>query len=230
MTALSRFTTRSMLMLALALIAFMRPAHAEITISRIDIGLPNTAVMLVQGQYDGNEILRFKSAIADIPAAVRIIAALNSPGGRVDQGFELGKFFFEARIPTIVLAGHECASSCTNAFFGGRDPVTGQPLRILASGGKLGFHNFRSNNLPDRKYTKPELEDLSRTSQQIVYAQLTYLKSVDAPIKAIVLSLGTPHEDVNWLSEADALQLGVTILNREIGRLISPANIASRTR
>ena len=212
------------------LLAALAPASAEITISRIDIGLPNTAVVLVQGQYDGNEILRFKSAIADIPSSVRIIAALNSPGGRVDQGFELGKFFFDARIPTIVLAGHECASSCTNAFFGGRDPVTGQPLRILASGGKLGFHNFRSANMPDKKYTKAELEDLSRTTQQIVHAQLMYLKAVDAPIKAIVLSLGTPHEDVNWLSEADALQLGVTILNREMGRMISPANIASRTR
>ena len=230
MTACPRTVTRILQTAVLALALLSRTAAAEITIARIDIGLPNTAVMLVQGDYDGNEILRFKSAIADIPPTVRIIAALNSPGGRVDQGFELGKFFFDARIPTIVLAGHECASSCTNAFFGGRDPVTGQPLRILASGGKLGFHNFRSTNLPDVKYTKAQLEDLSRTTQQIVYAQLAYLKSVDAPIKAIVLSLGTPHEDVNWLSEADALQLGVTVLNREMGRLITPANIASRTR
>ena len=81
-------------------------ARAEIIVSRIDIGLPNTAVFLVSGAYDGNEILRFKSAIADVPPNVRIVAALNSPGGRVTQGFALGRFFYDARITTMVLAGH----------------------------------------------------------------------------------------------------------------------------
>jgi hypothetical protein len=222
-----------LLSLALSGAAFLlcvSAAQAEITIARIDIGLPNTAVFQVTGEYDGNEILRFKTAIADVPPNVRIIAALNSPGGRMDQGFELGKFFYDARIPTIVLSGHSCASSCTNAFFGGRDPVTGRPLRIMASGAKLGFHNFRRTSLPDRAYTKEDAENISRGAQQLVYRHLIYLKSVEAPIRAIALSLGTPHDDVNWLSEADALALDITILNLESGRLVSPANLASRTR
>lgn len=205
-------------------------ARAEISVVRVDIGLPNTAVFQISGDFDGNEILRFKSAIADVPPNVRIIAALSSPGGRMDQGFELGKFFYDARIPTMVMAGHSCASSCTNAFFGGRDPVTGQPLRIMASGAKLGFHNFRNSSLTERTYTKDDAITLSRIAQSQVYRQLIYLKSVEAPVRAIALSLGTPHEDVNWLSEADALALDVTILNLEAGRLISPANLASRTR
>jgi hypothetical protein len=203
---------------------------AETTVVRIDIGLQNTAVFQVSGSYDGNEILRFKSAIADVPPNVRIIAALNSPGGRMDQGFELGKFFYDARIPTIVLAGHSCASSCTNAFFGGRDPVTGQPLRIMASGSKLGFHNFKMGGLPDQAYTKVDAIEISRRAQKLMYDHLIYLKSVEAPIRAIVLSLGTPSEDLNWLSEADALALDITILNLETGRLVSPGNLASRTR
>jgi hypothetical protein len=205
-------------------------AQADITVTRVDIGLPNTAVFQIAGGFDGNEILRFKSAIADVPPNVRIVAALHSPGGHVTQGFALGKFFHEARIATMVLAGHMCASACTDAFFGGRDAVSGQPMRIMASGARLGFHNSSLTSLPEQAYTKADAEKISRITQSHVYDRLIYFKSVDAPVRAIALSLSTPHEDINWLGEGDALSFGITILNLETGRFVSPGNLASRTR
>jgi hypothetical protein len=206
------------------------PLRAEVTVFKIDIGLPNTVALMVRGEYNGNEILRVKSAIAEIESGKRIIAVLDSPGGRVDQGEALGRFFYDAKIPTLVLAGSLCASACTYAFLGGRDPTTGNPLRILASGAKLGFHNFAATGLPEKAYTKAELENISRETQQLVYRNLVHLTHVKAPLAVLKLNTGTKHESVNFITEGDALEYGIAILNRETGRLVLPESLEKRTR
>lgn len=205
-----------------------RPAAAQVSVYKMDIGLPNTVALMVRGQYTGNEILRLKAAIAEIEPGKRIVAVLDSPGGNVVQGEALGRFFYDARIPTVVLAGAVCASACTYAFFGGRDPVTGNPLRILASGAKLGFHNFAVSGFPERAYTKAELENISRETQQIVYRNLLHLMHVKAPLSVLKLNTGTKNEDVNFITEGDALDYGITVLNRETGKLIYPDNLEKR--
>jgi hypothetical protein len=204
--------------------------RAEVTVFKIDIGLPNTVALMVRGEYDGNEILRVKSAIAEIESGKRIIAVLDSPGGRVDQGEALGRFFYDAKIPTMVLAGSLCASACTYAFLGGRDPTTGNPLRILVSGAKLGFHNFAATGLPEKAYTKAELENISRETQQLVYRNLVHLTHVKAPLAVLKLNTGTKHESVNFITEGEALEYGIAILNRETGRLVLPESLEKRTR
>jgi hypothetical protein len=206
------------------------PLRAEVTVFKIDIGLPNTVALMVRGEYNGNEILRVKSAIAEIESGKRIIAVLDSPGGRVDQGEALGRFFYDAKIPTMVLAGSLCASACTYAFLGGRDPTTGNPLRILASGAKLGFHNFAATGLPEKAYTKAELENISRETQQLVYRNLVHLTHVKAPLAVLKLNTGTKHESVNFITEGEALEYGIAILNRETGRLVLPESLEKRTR
>jgi hypothetical protein len=206
------------------------PLHADVAIFRMEIGLPNTVALMVRGQFTGNEILRLKSAIAEIEPGKRIVAVLDSPGGNVVQGEALGRFFYDARIPTLVLAGSLCASSCTYAFFGGRNPVTGTPLRILASGAKLGFHNFAASGLPERAYTKAELEELSRASQQIVYRNLQHLMHVKAPLEVLKLNTGTSNESIHYITEGDALDYGIAVLDRQTGKLVLPENIEKRTR
>ena len=206
------------------------PLRADIAVFKIDIGLPNTVALMVRGQFSGNEILRFKSAIAEIEPGKRIIAVLDSPGGSVVQGEALGRFFYDAKIPTLVLAGSVCASACTYAFFGGRSPVTGNPLRILASGARLGFHNFAATGLPERTYTKAELENISRQSQQMVYRNLLHLRHVKAPLEVVKLNTGTRHDDINFITEGDALDYGIAVLNRQSGKLVLPDNIEKRVR
>ncbi len=215
---------------ALAVISGPLPLRAEVVVFKIDIGLPNTIALMVRGLYNGNEILRLKAAIADIEPGKRIIAILDSPGGSTVQGEALGRFFYDARIPTLVLANTVCASACTYAFLGGRDPVTGSSLRILASGGKLGFHNFAAVGLPEKAYTKAELENISRETQQLVYRNLVHLMHVKAPLDVVKLNTGTKNDQINFLTEGDALDYGIAVLNRETGRLILPENIEKRTR
>ena len=215
---------------SLVMVLVPAPLRAEVVVFKMDIGLPNTVALMMRGQYDGNEILRLKSAIADIEPGKRIIAVLDSPGGNVVQGEALGRFFYDAKIPTLVLAGSVCASACTYAFLGGRDPITGNPLRILASGAKLGFHNFAATGFPDRAYTKAELENISRETQQFVYRNLLHLMHVKAPLAVLKLNTGTKNESVNFISEGDALNYGIAVLNRETGRLVLPDNLEQRTR
>lgn len=231
MTPIRAFRVALATCLASLVTAFVpAPLRAEVTVFKIDIGLPNTVALMVRGEYNGNEILRVKSAIAEIESGKRIIAVLDSPGGRVDQGEALGRFFYDAKIPTMVLAGSLCASACTYAFLGGRDPTTGNPLRILVSGAKLGFHNFAATGLPEKAYTKAELENISRETQQLVYRNLVHLTHVKAPLAVLKLNTGTKHESVNFITEGDALEYGIAILNRETGRLVLPESLEKRTR
>jgi hypothetical protein len=217
--------------LALAFVMAIAPrVHADVAVFKVDIGLPNTVAVMVRGQFTGNEILRFKAAIADIDPQKRIVAILDSPGGDVIQGEALGRFFYDAKIPTLVLAGSLCASACTYAFFGGRSPTTGNPLRILASGAKLGFHRVAPVNLADRSYTKAELENFSRETQQIVYRNLQHLIYVKAPLDVLKLNTGTRNEEVNFVTEGDALNYGIAVLDRQSGNLVLPDNIEQRTR
>jgi hypothetical protein len=123
-----------------------------------------------------------------------------------------------------------CASACTDAFYGGRSPVDGNPLRILVSGAKLGFHNFAATGFPERAYTKAELENISQESQQIMYRNLMHLRHVKAPLEVLKLSTGTRNEDINFISEGDALEHGIAVLNRQTGKLVRPDNIEKRTR
>ncbi len=205
-------------------------AHADVAVFKIDIGLPNTVAVMVRGQFTGNEILRFKAAIAEIDPSKRIVAILDSPGGDVVQGEALGRFFWDAKIPTMVLGGTLCASACTYAFLGGRSPTTGNPLRILALGAKLGFHRVHPEGVAERTYTKAELENFSRETQQLVYRNLQHLIYVHAPLDILKLNTGTVAESINFITEGDALNYGIAILDRQTGNLVLPDNIDRRTR
>jgi hypothetical protein len=224
-----RFVQQAGFALAL-LMATVHRADADVAVFKVDIGLPNTIAVMVRGQFTGNEILRFKAAIADIDPHKRIIALLDSPGGNVAQGEALGRFFYDAKIPTLVLAGSLCASACTSAFFGGRSPTTGNPLRILASGARLGFHRMAPLNLPEKSYTKAELENFSRETQQAVYRNLQHLIYVKAPLDVLKLNTGTRNEEMNFITEGDALNYGIAVLDRQSGNLVLPENIDLRTR
>jgi len=205
-------------------------AHADVSVFKIDIGLPNTIAVMVRGKFTGNEILRFKAAIAEIDPSKRVIAILDSPGGDVIQGEALGRFFWDAKIPTMVLGGTICASACTYAFLGGRNPITGNQLRILALSAKLGFHRVRPEGVPERAYTKAELENVSRETQQIVYRNLQHLIYVHAPLDVLKLNTGTVSEQINYITEGDALNYGIAVLDRQTGNLVLPDNIDQRTR
>jgi len=202
-------------------------ANAEVSVVEIDIGLPHTAVFMVRGGFDGKEILKFKAAISAVPPQKRIVVLLDSPGGLVQQGLQLGEYFYQARIPTMILKNDSCASACTFAFLGGHDPISGRPMRVLADGGRLGFHNTSIVNFKKNKFTAAELQDLSIEIQQGIFTEIQFYKLVEVHLSVIFPMLATKAESIHWLDEADALQLGISILGVD-GKLISPDNLRAR--
>src|SRR5207247_938887 len=107
---------------------------------------------------------------------------------------------------------------------------TGNPLRILASGAKLGFHRFSRGNVPKKAFTKAELEDAARYTQQLVYRNLLHLMYVKAPLDVMKLTTGTKREEINFITESDALSYGIAVLDLQTGNLVLPENIEQRTR
>ena len=74
------------------------------------------------------------------------VVRLNSPGGLVLEGMEVGRVIRDARLETLIVRGDICASACALAFLGGtRQYATGNGVgRRLEFGAMLGFHGFRS--------------------------------------------------------------------------------------
>ena len=104
-------------------------------------------------------------------------------------------------------------------------------MRILGLGAKLGFHRVRPQGMPELEvYTKTELENVSRETQQIVYRNLQHLIYVHAPLDILKLNTGTVSEQVNFVTEGDALNYGIAVLDARTGNLVLPDNIDRRTR
>ena len=80
------------------------PAQAA-TLTRIDIGSPNSTAFLLNGTLVGGELLKLQAEVAKLPPSGRIAVVLDSPGGLVAEGLKLGQFFYEAKIATFVFAG-----------------------------------------------------------------------------------------------------------------------------
>jgi hypothetical protein len=70
---------------------------------------------------------------------------LNSPGGSLVEGLNIGRLLKKFEVATEVRKGEQCLSSCALAFLGGTTghvtPGT-SPSRSLEIGGQLGFHGF----------------------------------------------------------------------------------------
>jgi len=71
---------------------------------------------------------------------------------------------------------------------------------------------------------------MSSLAQVLTYQQLEYLESVDVPLDAVLLQLGTKAGEITHLRESDALDLGISILNLKTGRMIAPEQLTKRTR
>jgi hypothetical protein len=117
--------------LALATIALgAMSGHATAgTVSEVNAGRSDLAVFLIEGVIVGGETLTLEGFVGKLPPNKSVAVILNSPGGNLDEGLKLGRFFHRARISTFVLGyGGGCASACAIAFLGGRDR-DGRPSR-----------------------------------------------------------------------------------------------------
>ncbi len=217
------------LALAAALAAFAARSATAATVTRIETGRPGTAAFLFHGQIVAGDVKRMSAALAKLPPGTAASVILESPGGLVSEGLELGALFHSAKVTTIVKGdGAICYSSCALAFLGGRDARNGRPMRIKMSGGNLGFHQFRRTYDPLKVYTRGDYDAEVARAQQITGMVVSYLKHIGEDLSKLQLMLRAPSQSMNVISNAESLERGFHVLEEASGRLIPPGGSQSQ--
>ena len=98
------------------------------------------------GMIEAGDLARVQAAIDALPGQDHddrnFIICLDSPGGNLNEGFEIGCLLRQNLFGTYVDAGAECLSACAIAFMHGQVAAFEyfSSHRVLHSAGRLGFH------------------------------------------------------------------------------------------
>ncbi|WPZ32518.1 hypothetical protein T8K17_14845 [Thalassobaculum sp. OXR-137] len=133
---MGRSLRRSAAALALLSALFAEPGHAA------DFDITETAhgtVLALNGKIESGDSARLERLLS---RTVLLEAILESPGGVMVEGLEIGQILRKAKVATRVRRGRECASACFFAFLGG-------PLRVVEPTGRLGVHMHSAAMSPD---------------------------------------------------------------------------------
>jgi len=221
-------TIKAALAAAIVGLAAAQPAQAA-ELRRLKIGVPDLEIFYYQGGVANGDALRLQVELAKLAPNKRVAILMNSVGGLSHEGIALGRLFYNAKIATFVLGnGGICMSACGMAFLGGRDFVTGEPLRAIIQGGSLGFHQFHTRFSPEQKFTKKDLEKSVADVQKMVFDDLKYLKEINQDPRAYRLHISEPAESMLVISDSAALQNGFHAISAETRTLISPDTILGR--
>jgi hypothetical protein len=215
----------------LLVLALTSPA-AALTVQRVDVGRTDAAVFLMEGAFEPGDTLRLQREIAKLPATMPVAVILNSGGGSLDEGLDLGRFFHSVRITTFSMGyGGVCLSACSLAFLGGRDRVTGKPARIKMTGGRLGFHQYRINwneEVKKKVFKKKDIDEMDLDTRNTIYKIVTYLSDIGEDMSKLHLFLKAPAADMNDVSPEDAPKLGIHLMQDNGREVIESTNIRER--
>jgi hypothetical protein len=145
-----------------------------------------------KGRVEAGDTAMLKAYIAQLPVKRATAIYLNSPGGSLEEGMALGRYFHKAGIRTIVAGADAiCNSACSTAFLGGRDAETGKPWRAKGSTARLGFHSFRFD-WPNKEYTAQDMSRAIAKTQMMTLTMAEYMRDVDASLDFLRARLKAP--------------------------------------
>ncbi len=154
---------------------------------------------------DGDDALFRKLAAASDKA----IIALNSEGGSVRTGIEIGRAIKLRGFATAVPSDTLCASACALTW------LAGSP-RFLDGSSKLGFH--AAYRVVDGKASE------SGVGNALVGA---YLNQIGLPDNAIIYVTSAPPEGIEWLTADKATTVGISY---QALRTEAPASVAGQVK
>lgn len=173
------------------------------------IYMNHTNVVVAQGVITGETPDRFREFLATDPFdGYRYVVALDSPGGSLMGGMELGQLIREEGLNTVVeryqrnpetdeweysAAPGQCMSACALAFLGGE-------RRSLDPDSELGFHQFSS---AQGSMEPVESVMVTESMTQLIGATvLGYIMSMEVEPELYARSSeALPHE--MWIPSAD---------------------------
>jgi hypothetical protein len=183
-----------------------------------------------KGKIETGDAMALQAYIAKLPQKKIVAVYLNSSGGSLEEGMALGRLFHGAKIRTAVVGkGVVCSSACTTAFLGGRDPETAEPWRAKGSTAMLGFHSFKID-WADKDYTAQDMSNAIARTQKMTLTMADYMTEVGASLEFLRARLKAPAASMNYMSNEEALSLGVYIVNDKTGELITPESLKARGR
>ena len=219
-----RFALRGLLAAAIGgalLGAVAQPAQAlELSQHKSDSAEVNA--ILVKGRIDDGDTFDLQVYIANLPKKPTIVVYLDSPGGNLREGMRLGRFFHQAKIETVVEGKTRCTSACALAFLGGRDNVTGKLKRTKSSTGAVGFHSFSREFDKDRTYSAQDLAYVLQRTQTEIFGVAEYLRAIGSDPDVLRVMLRAPANDMNFISNDDAIALGILVWDEKRNKLIEP--------
>jgi hypothetical protein len=181
----------------------------------------------LKGKIDDGDTFDLKVYLSNLPKKPLVVVYLNSPGGNLREGMRLGRFFFDNKIETSVETKTACASACALAFLGGRDGTTGKPHRTKAANSGLGFHSF-SREFDNKSYSADDLKVVVQQTQTQVFLVAEYLKSIGADLDIVRLMLKAQANQMNYISNDEALALNIRVWDEKRKQLIDPEFVAER--
>jgi len=211
---------------ALALGALAQPADA-IELSKHPLDSVEVNAIQLKGKIDDGDTFDLQVYISKLPKKPSIVVYLNSPGGNLREGMRLGKFFFDNRIETVIETKTACSSACALAFLGGRDGDSGKPRRTKASNSGLGFHSF-TREFDNKSYTADDLKTVVQMTQTQVFVVAEYLKSIGADMDIIRLMLRAQANQMNYISNDEALTLNIRVFDDKRNVMVDPADVMER--
>ena len=205
---------------------FARPAGA-IEISKHASDSAEVNAIQLKGKVEDGDTFDLQVYISNLPKKPTVVVYLNSPGGNLREGMRLGRFFFDNKIETSVETKTACASACALAFLGGRDGATGKPHRTKASNAGLGFHSF-SREFDNKSYSADDLKIVVQQTQSQVFVVAEYLKAIGADLDILRLMLKAQSNQMNFVSNDEALALNIRVWDEKRNRLVDPEQVMDK--
>lgn len=138
--------------------------------------------------------------------------SLDSPGGSLLDGIEIGRHLQEFRFETRVERGKACYSACAIAFLGGmRQYATGiGPWREIEFGATLGFHGYKSEI--NKVVILNEAFDVARAMNGLVLEYAAQMKKIDLGFLSELLNV--PASKMRLIrSPSDFQKLGIDLVD-----------------
>ena len=145
-------------------------------------------VLLLSGGIEPGDASRFEDFLADMDNKPDLVA-LHSPGGIVSEAQKIGRAVREGGLPSAVLAGAYCVSSCPYILAGGED-------RFVSLRGIVGMHQHyyeQSRYIP----VIFAVEDIQTNQGET----MEFLIEMGVDPSLMIYSLKTPPEQIYALVE-----------------------------
>lgn len=144
--------------------------------------------IVVDGELNRYDAIRFEDIAKQIQG--RALVELNSPGGSLDAGIEIGRIIRRYEFSTVV---HDvCASACALAWLAGR-------LKIASTSARIGFHVA---------YVDGEFQETSGTGNALVGL---YIGELGLGANVVRYVTGAAPAEMQWLNFRDAELLGIDV-------------------